>query len=67
LLELSQRDRLRIFNLGYFTWVEQRGISLQDFDSRKQRGFWKRLQELLPQWDRLIAEFNSQTGLAAAS
>jgi cysteine synthase len=64
LLELSQRDRLRIFNLGYFTWVEQRGISLPDFDSRKQRRFWRRLQELLPQWDRLIAEFNSQTGLA---
>ena len=67
LLELSQRDRLRIFNLGYFTWVEQRGISLSDFDSRKQQSFWKRLQALLPEWDRLISEFNRHTGLAAES
>lgn len=67
LLELSQRERTRIFNLGYFTWVEQRGVTLQDFDSRKQQGFWQRLQGSLPQWDRLIAEFNRETGLATPS
>ena len=31
--ELSHVDRKRIFNLGYFTWVEQQGVSLEDFSS----------------------------------
>ena len=26
-LELNQNDKERIFNLGYYTWVEQQGIS----------------------------------------
>ena len=31
-LELSQIDKERIFNLGYYTWVEQQGIDLNDFE-----------------------------------
>ena len=31
LLELGHVDRKRVFNLGYFTWVEQQGVSLEDF------------------------------------
>ena len=38
-LELSHRDRNRIFNLGYFTWVEQQGIALEDFDCRRNQSF----------------------------
>ena len=30
-------DRNRIFNLGYFTWVEQQGVSLDDFEARRGR------------------------------
>ena len=30
LAELSVVDRARIFNLGYFTWVEQQGVSLDE-------------------------------------
>jgi len=26
LLELTRAERVRIFNLGYFTWVEQQGV-----------------------------------------
>ena len=29
-VELTERERERIFNLGYFTWVEQQGVSLED-------------------------------------
>ena len=36
-------DRKRIFNLGYFTWVEQQGVPIEDFDRRKDRGFWRNL------------------------
>ena len=35
LLELGQRDRERIFNLGYYTWVEQQGVSIAEFTARR--------------------------------
>ena len=38
LLECSTDDRNRIFNLGYFTWVEQQGVSLDDFEARRSEG-----------------------------
>jgi len=62
LLELSRRDRERIFNLGYYTWVEQQGISVEDFMARKDPSFWVALHEIIPIWDRMIDEFNATTG-----
>jgi len=62
LLELSRWDRERIFNLGYFTWVEQQGVPLQEFVARKDQGFWRGLRELIPVWDQMIEEFNARTG-----
>ena len=62
-LELSHRDRNRIFNLGYFTWVEQQGIELADFDSRRDQSFWQGLADTLPAWDAMIEEFNARTGV----
>ncbi len=38
-MELRHIDRKRIFNLGYYTWVEQQGVSVEDFDRRKKSGF----------------------------
>jgi cysteine synthase A len=57
-LELTHFDRKRIFNLGYFTWVEQQGVPLADFDRRKDQRFWRALVDTIPAWDRLITEFN---------
>ena len=34
MIELDLLDRKRIFNLGYFTWVEQQGVSLEEFSVR---------------------------------
>jgi hypothetical protein len=62
-LELSHIDRARIFNLGYFTWVEQQGISIEDFVSRREPAFWRQLLDLIPAWDEMIGEFNSHVGL----
>ncbi|MEK6769832.1 MAG: pyridoxal-5'-phosphate-dependent protein subunit beta, partial [Gemmatimonadota bacterium] len=62
-MALSEMDRTRIFNLGYFTWVEQQGVSLADFTARRDQGFWRGLRSLLPAWDAMIAEFNRRTGL----
>jgi cysteine synthase A len=63
LLVLSPMDRNRIFNLGYFTWVEQQGVSLEDFERRRAPDFWRGLRPLLDTWDRMIAELNHQTGV----
>jgi cysteine synthase len=64
-LELTRADRKRIFNLGYFTWVEQQGVSLEDFERRRSQAFWQGLRELIPLWDAMIEEFNARTGAAA--
>ncbi len=57
-LELSHRDRKRIFNLGYFTWVEQQGVSLGEFTAREHQDFWRDLQGLPAIWDERIEELN---------
>jgi cysteine synthase A len=62
-LELNQTDRRRIFNLGYYTWVEQQGVSITDFDARKLQSFWREIANSVPAWDQLIAEFNAEVGL----
>ncbi len=65
LLETTLADRDRIFNLGYYTWVEQQGVSLPDFEARRDQRFWAGLRDLLPTWDAMIGEFNRRTGVAA--
>jgi hypothetical protein len=63
-LELGDRERTRIFNLGYYTWVEQQGISIDDFVSRRDQRTWARIRTVLPAWDALIDEFNARVGVA---
>jgi len=63
LTELTLRDRERIFNLGYFTWVEQQGVSLEEFTARRRPEFWTDMREVVPAWDKLIEEFNARTGV----
>lgn len=65
-LETTQVDRERMFNLGYYTWVEQQGITLADFDRRRDQSFWRRLRNLIEVWDQLIVRFNEETRIAAA-
>ena len=62
LIELTHVDRRRIFNLGYYTWVEQQGVPAADFDRRMDTAFWTKLQASIPAWDQLIADFNADTG-----
>ncbi|MCA9674250.1 MAG: pyridoxal-phosphate dependent enzyme [Kofleriaceae bacterium] len=64
---LSPRDRDRIFNLGYFTWVEQQGVSLDAFERRRDQAFWVGLRHAIPVWDELIRGFNAETGVSPAS
>jgi cysteine synthase len=61
-LDLTHAGRKRIFNLGYYTWVEQQGVSVEDFDRRKSQDFWRGLVDTIPAWDRLIDDFNAEVG-----
>lgn len=61
-LELTHHERTRIFNLGYFTWVEQQGVALAEFERRRGQNFWRELRQAPSTWDGLIAEFNARAG-----
>ena len=63
LLQLDEIGRERIFNLGYYTWVEQQGVSVEDFDARRDQKFWDYLHTMTPAWDTMVEEFNDQTGV----
>jgi cysteine synthase len=65
-LELTHFDRKRIFNLGYYTWVEQQGVAIGDFDRRRDQRFWRELVDSIPIWDRWIEEFNREVGAGRA-
>lgn len=57
-LELGDIGQRRIFNLGYYTWVEQQGVDLATFESRRDQSFWKQLRPYLDIWDQMIVQFN---------
>jgi hypothetical protein len=61
-LELTHDERSRIFNLGYFTWVEQQGVPLVEFERRRSQSFWRELRWAASAWDGLVAEFNARAG-----
>ncbi|MCY1529414.1 cysteine synthase A [compost metagenome] len=60
--ELTRIDKERIFNLGYYTWVEQQGVTLEQFDARRHQSFWDGLMAMVPVWDELIDAFNAPAG-----
>lgn len=63
LKELSYYDRKAIHNLKYFTWVEQQGRTSEELRLLWEPEFWDRTFSQAEEWDRLISDFNSRTGL----
>jgi cysteine synthase len=63
LLETTLTDRRRIFDLGYYTWVEQQGVPVESFAARWQPSFWTGLRGKPAAWDEMIREFNGRTGV----
>ena len=59
MLELSQRDKERIFNLGYYTWVEQQGVDLSHFEARRNQDFWDQHLQNMLDLDEEIDRFNN--------
>jgi len=60
MIDLTARDRNRIFNLGYYTWVEQQGTPFELFEARRDQSFWRGLRRYLPIWDDMITDFNAR-------
>ena len=58
-LELNQKEKERIFNLGYYTWVEQQGVSINDFEKRKDQKFWNDHFKNMISLDNQVIEFNN--------
>ncbi|MGZ4340126.1 MAG: pyridoxal-phosphate dependent enzyme [Gaiellaceae bacterium] len=61
--ELTFEERTRIFNLGYYTWVEQQGVPIADFEARRSQAFWAAERARAAHWDELIADVNERTGV----
>jgi len=60
LLELSYRDKKRIHNLKYYTWVEQQGKTYQEIMQQWEPEYWRETFETnLDELDKAIEEFNS--------
>ena len=59
-IDCTERDRNRIFNLGYYTWVEQQGTPFELFEARRHQDFWRGLRRYVPVWDEMITEFNAR-------
>jgi cysteine synthase len=59
-VELTELLRRAVFNLGYYTWVEQQGVTVADFEKRRSQVFWSKVQDSLHDWDRLTIEFNKE-------
>ena len=63
-LELTERERRRIHNLKYYTWVEQQGRRIEDLDAQwDDPTVWRRVQQQAPRIDELITEFNREVGI----
>jgi len=64
MLELSYYDKRRIHNLKYFTWVEQRGKSVEELEEQwNNENYFKDKFNSYKIWDDLIREFNERVGL----
>ena len=63
--ELTYRDRKRVHNLKYYTWVEQQGRTPEELDALwyDEEGTWGSVRRQAEEIDALIDAFNESTGL----
>jgi cysteine synthase A len=65
MIDCTDADRTRIFNLGYYTWVEQQGVAVDDFEARRHQSFWRDQRALLRRWDELITDLDDRVARAS--
>ena len=62
--ELSYYDKKAIHNLKYFTWIEQQGKDVEELNAQwYDEEYWPERFSAVPEWDKLIEEFNFKTGV----
>ncbi len=62
--ELGYRDRKRIHNLKYYTWVEQQGRTYEEIMAQwYDPEYWTEIQSQGPEIDALIEEFNHKAAV----
>ncbi len=61
-LELGHRERRRIHNLKYYTWVEQQGRQLEELQAQwyDYPDYWLAIQNQVEEIDQHIAAFNAR-------
>jgi hypothetical protein len=63
-LELGYRDRKRVHNLKYYTWVEQQGKTYEEINEQWDEEYWRAIfEDEVVNFDKLINEFNKEVGL----
>ena len=60
MIDMTEADRRRVFQLGYYTWVEQQGTPFELFEARRSQDFWTGLRRYVGVWDEMIADFNAR-------
>jgi hypothetical protein len=62
--ELGYKDRKRIHNLKYYTWVEQQGRTYEEIMAQwYDPEYWIGIQTQQPEIDALIEEFNHKAAV----
>ncbi len=63
--ELDYYSKKRIHNLKYYTWIEQQGRDSEELKAQwyDYENYWGELHNMAPEIDKLIEEFNQETGL----
>jgi hypothetical protein len=60
MIDMTEADRRRVFQLGYYTWVEQQGTPFELFEQRRHQDFWRGLRRYVDVWDDMITDFNAR-------
>jgi cysteine synthase len=60
MIDMTEADRRRVFQLGYYTWVEQQGTPFEMFEERRHQDFWRELRRYVDVWDDMIDDFNAR-------
>ncbi len=63
--ELTYRDRKRIHNLKYYTWIEQQDKEMEELNAQwyDYENYWGSIHNKADEIDELIEEFNDRVGL----
>ena len=65
--ELGYRDRKRIHNLKYYTWVEQQGKTYEEIQAQwYDPDYWTSIQAMADPIDEMIEAFNEQVDALSA-